>query len=626
MLSVSRCRSGRPPPHALVQRLAELRPGASYDLALSAALTGWVEASMLSPRYGERLVVQAADKTVALRADVAAETWLGLARQMLRHGPDAGADLLGPVGDAEPPYPDTIERLQHLAAFASRHALPVLARMANAQLMRLRRRDLAIANVASQGALATTLMLANVLASIERPPELAERTERLLAKADAGRVGTPIVASRDVGQRISTERITVCVVNHNQAEATIRLLVSLGRTWPAFRGQVLLLDNGSAAGDFEALAAYAADLWPGRVRLLRSETNLGVGPARNRLFDAVSTDWILTLDNDMILIADLGVVLLPAVEASGASLFNLAYEEMDHPGLAGVGKSWAIGADDDGSPVFQTSFAAWATHATARRMVTSNRLSSGAALVRADVLRKAGGFSEAFVVGYEDYELSLRLIDMGERIETLSIPLMVHGHLAPARACDVTATANRFDDRVRAASARAFEETVRQRFGAHLGARAGASPRQRIVSRRLDFRHLGGPAFFSAVRPRAPTVAFVREGALQGIVPVLVGWLDGLGFNVTVRDYDEFAAADQALLVLQGCRLVVGGPSLLDISAERCERLGLVWPAPEEAPRLIALVPGRAAAAAPPLYAGGPTLAITGDGERLVAAVRACLA
>ena len=46
---------------------------------------------------------------------------------------------------------------------------------------------------------------------------------------------------------------------------------------------------------------------------------------------------------------------------------------------------------------------------------------------------------------------------------------------------------------------------------------------------------------------------------------------------------------EQALLVLQACDIIVGGPSMLSLSPERCRALGLVWTTADHCPEVIVL-------------------------------------
>jgi hypothetical protein len=201
--------------------------------------------------------------------------------------------------------------------------------------------------------------------------------------------------------------------------------------------------------------------------------------------------------------------------------------------------------------------------------------------------------------------------------------MMVHGHLAPARASDVTAMSRRFDKGQLDASTTSFGETLKARFSAHLGDRAEAKASHRIVPRRLDFRHLGGPRFFAHLRPAVRTVAFLRERLLHRVVPPLLEWLDAGGVNVEIRDQNEFVTPEQALLVMQACAVIVGGPSMLHLSAQRCGDLGLLWAT--GAPRLIILDPTHTAPDRDMIYPQGPELIVARNGEHLVAAISACL-
>jgi hypothetical protein len=92
-----------------------------------------------------------------------------------------------------------------------------------------------------------------------------------------------------------------------------------------------------------------------------------------------------------------------------------------------------------------------------------------------------------------------------------------------------------------------------------------------------------------------------------------------------MRDLSEFVSAEQALLALQTCAVIVAEPSFLALSAARCSALGLTWSDPATAPLIVVLDPAGERQAHTELYPAGPRLCVVSDGEQLVAVIGAAI-
>jgi GT2 family glycosyltransferase len=94
--------------------------------------------------------------------------------------------------------------------------------------------------------------------------------------------------------------IAVLVINHDTAAATCACLDALMPALPA-QARVYVLDNGSEAGDVEALRRAAARHVP-RVEMATSATNLGFAGGANRLLRTAlalpEVDQVLMLNSD----------------------------------------------------------------------------------------------------------------------------------------------------------------------------------------------------------------------------------------------------------------------------------------------------------------------------------------
>ncbi|MEW6253293.1 MAG: glycosyltransferase, partial [Planctomycetota bacterium] len=149
-----------------------------------------------------------------------------------------------------------------------------------------------------------------------------ERRHALLAP-DADREEGPNIGSRG-------EHLTITFLSLNRASLSLRLLDSIARCLPDFRGEVLVVDNGSEPAELANLQA-ACRQQPFRCRLVELAENFGVAGGRNRTMSHVQTEWVLCLDNDTYFVANPLPAVQRALAVLGAHFLNL-------PLLDGSGK------------------------------------------------------------------------------------------------------------------------------------------------------------------------------------------------------------------------------------------------------------------------------------------------
>ncbi len=108
-------------------------------------------------------------------------------------------------------------------------------------------------------------------------------------------VGFRVAADRPLGDSESGEPVSVVIVNHNAG----RLLAECLEAALAQARQVILIDNASAPGPFEAVAARFAR--HPRLRIIRSSSNTGFAAGCNRAAQHAVEPAILFLNPDCIL-------------------------------------------------------------------------------------------------------------------------------------------------------------------------------------------------------------------------------------------------------------------------------------------------------------------------------------
>ena len=135
-----------------------------------------------------------------------------------------------------------------------------------------------------------------------------------------------------------TSGIGVLVINYNTARQTLRCLESIQQS-KLLPDWVLVLDNASAAGDYQHLVQNALPPQAGSLHIYRSETNLGFAQGSNVLIDLLlqnaTCQRIMLLNNDAVAHPDMLGSLDEVLDMAG-----------DVAGLAG-GRMHKLAAPDE---------------------------------------------------------------------------------------------------------------------------------------------------------------------------------------------------------------------------------------------------------------------------------------
>ena len=189
--------------------------------------------------------------------------------------------------------------------------------------------------------------------------------------------------------RAAEVAVSVVVPTHDRAGLVLATIESARRQTRPPR-EIVVVDDGSTDDTEQRLAPLAAD---GRIRYVR-QANAGLSAARNTGLAAATSDWVLFVDDDDLLLPDALERLAgeaarrpeAGMVAGGCVLFE---QEPPTP---------ADPAPDDWRPVEPGAFLVW------------NRLwSAGQVLIRRSALAEVGGF-DVRVSPVADWDMWLRLL------------------------------------------------------------------------------------------------------------------------------------------------------------------------------------------------------------------------
>ena len=224
--------------------------------------------------------------------------------------------------------------------------------------------------------------------------------------------------------------LTIAVLSMNRSELTLRLYHSIVEKIPGFQGQLLIGDNGSCSEELDKLER-ALVYTPFKCRILKFGTNYGVGGGRNKLFAEVETDWIMSLDNDMVFTSNPLPQIQRDINMMGDHFLSLPFVNADNRATGMYGGHLYLEAIN-GRPAIGIGSAYVFNDAVQPDVPHDGFLCSGvpggAAIFNKHRFSEMGGFDEGMFVGFEDVEFSIRLFQKGYKAGACGMISLLHDH------------------------------------------------------------------------------------------------------------------------------------------------------------------------------------------------------
>lgn len=250
------------------------------------------------------------------------------------------------------------------------------------------------------------------------PPRLAQPLEQIERDwLDFHRQCGPASGQPDAAtHNLPLPKVAFAITHYERPGKLVDALISAARqTYPNL--EIIVVDDGSASESTrQALAQLEPFIERLGGRLIRRENGY-LGAARNTALNATDAPYICFLDDDDYALPELVQTLVRAALATGAELVNCLNVFMPETHRAqviaeGGGRHAKVCYVPIGGP-----------HSVA---ATENCLGAATALIRTDALRAVGGYTELYGVGHEDYELFLRMLQAGMRLEIVPRPLYLY--------------------------------------------------------------------------------------------------------------------------------------------------------------------------------------------------------
>lgn len=229
---------------------------------------------------------------------------------------------------------------------------------------------------------------------------------------------------------IDGSNITIVILSMERIEHTMLLLKSFYEKVPNFKGQILIADNGSSKKSLSILYDFLKN-YSFPVRLLEFENNFGLAKGRNKAFQEVKTEWIFSLDNDIFFLRNPFPEFAHTQRITRANFINGCLMDKDGKNyVCNGGHLWLNTQRDNRFSINSGPMCLLerGKENTEQEPFFSTFLAGGVAIIKKETFFECGGFDENFLVGFEDVDFSITLLDKGYKVANCGYAAMCHNH------------------------------------------------------------------------------------------------------------------------------------------------------------------------------------------------------
>ncbi|WP_062542108.1 glycosyltransferase [Rufibacter tibetensis] len=244
--------------------------------------------------------------------------------------------------------------------------------------------------------------------------------------------------------------LTIVILSFNRVGFTIRLIDSLQKHVPDFAGKILIMDNGSAEDQLSILEERLNSISTFEADLIKLGQNFGVAQARNKAMAYVKTEWFLSLDNDIYFIGNPLPAIKDCIESLGVFFLNVPLLQTDGKHIDAYGGNlWLEPYEDSYFISGTSSFKPLKVDQLPQiGPFLSTFIFGGASVINKNAFLEHGCYDGNMFIGFEDTELSLRLLHKGIKIGNIGSFDFIHAHQAPKNNADVDAEKVRFSKKL----------------------------------------------------------------------------------------------------------------------------------------------------------------------------------
>ena len=241
--------------------------------------------------------------------------------------------------------------------------------------------------------------------------------------------------------------LSVCILFYEKLDQTIECIQSFLPSGV----NIYILNNNSSTSSREALGRFCDNYK--RIKIFDSDVNLGVGVGRNYLVTHTTEEWLLFVDSDITVKTPDWVQKFaqyvpqyPDIEVFIPGLFNI------HENRYVSYCSFRIRGKIHGVEIINDF---------------TNTFPGGASFINRKLFDRLGLYDDKMFVGFEDYELCIRGIRLGDQVKARLIHdiELVHDHRQAKKSEDKNAVLTRYDVRLHEVSSDRITEKHNIIFG-----------------------------------------------------------------------------------------------------------------------------------------------------------------